>query len=324
MRGIPGKELVSLDARGKWFSRVAACPQLPLPAGPAGRPVQLEHQIQNACVQELASLGRFTAGPQHALYRALMHRYVAEDLKVLLRLFKQEGAQPEQVSLIHLPPAYALPVELLAESANVEQFLGRIPVGAIRRSALAALPIYRETGRKAFLEMAMDRGCWQEVGTALEELPDADREECEPPVKCEFDTIRLTAALRASRAYEVTWEQFSQLMPSGWGRLRTDMMRKVFEERRGEDVLSVLSLIGPRSLQHLPAGGEPDVTAIEDALRREAARQGHELFRSSDNGFTLLIGFFYIKQEETRQLLSLAQMIRRGTASQEIVAYLER
>jgi vacuolar-type H+-ATPase subunit C/Vma6 len=66
------------------------------------------------------------------------------------------------------------------------------------------------------------------------------------------------------------------------------------------------------------------VAAIEDALRREAARLGFELFRSSENGFALLIGFFYLKQEETRQLLSLAQMVRRKMATQEIVAYLER
>ena len=104
------------------------------PQAPPADQFELEHQIQNACVEELASLGRFTAGPQRALYDALMHRYVAEDLKVLLRLFKQEGAEQEQVSLIHLPPAYALPVELLAESANVGQFLGRIPVAALAAS----------------------------------------------------------------------------------------------------------------------------------------------------------------------------------------------
>ena len=294
------------------------------PQAPPADQFELELQIQNACVEELASLGRFTAGPQRALYDALMHRYVVEDLKVLLRLFKQEGAEPEQVSLIHLPPAYALPVELLAESANVEQFLGRIPVRAIRRSALDALPIYRETGRKAFLEMAMDRGVWQEVGEALEELPAADREECEPPIQCEFDTIRLTAVLRASRAYGITWAQFGPLMPTGWGRLRTDTMRRLFEEPRMEDVLNALSIIAPRGRRRLPAGGEADVALVEDALRREAAQLGFELFRSSENGFALLIAFFYLKQEETRQLLSLAQMVRRGMASQEILAYLER
>ena len=291
-------------------------------AAPADQ-FELELRIQNTCVEELASVGRFTAGPQRALFDALMHRYVVEDLKVLLRLFKQEGAQAEPVSLIHLPPAYALPAELLAESANVEQFLSRIPLRAIRKSALAAMPIYHETGRKAFLEMAMDQGCWQEVGEALEELAAGDREDCEPIVQCEFDAVRFTAALRASRAYGLTWEQFGPLMPTGWGRLKTGLMRGLFENPSEENVLNALSLIAPHARRR-PAGGETDVAAIEDSLRRETARMGHELFRSSENGFALLIAFFYLKQEETRQLLSLAQMVRRRMATQEILAYLER
>ena len=59
-------------------SNVADLAYHPIPQAPPADQFELEHPIQNACVQELASLGRFTAGPQRALYHALMHRYVAK------------------------------------------------------------------------------------------------------------------------------------------------------------------------------------------------------------------------------------------------------
>ena len=239
---------------------------------------ELELQIQDACVEELAFLGHYAAGPQRDLYDALMCRYVVEDLKVLLRLFQQEGAGPDQARLIHLPSGYSLPVEELAGSANVEQFVSRIPVGVLRQGAVDALPLYRESGRKAFLEMGLDRGCWQAVGAALCGLSGEDREECEAPVRCEFDAIRFTAALRASRVYGFSWEQFEALVPSGWGRLGTETLRRLFGDPREDYVLRVLSAIAPGSRRHLPAEGEVDIMALEDVLWRETARLARRRF----------------------------------------------
>ena len=293
------------------------------PHGDISDQIGLELQIQNACVEELAFVGRYAAGAQGDLYTALMNRYVVEDLKVLLRRYGQEAGVPEQASLIRLPPGYSLPLEDLAESAGIEDFISRIPQQSLRQGAEEALPLYHETGRKAFLEMGLDRGCWQAVGTALRALTQEDREECEGPVRCEFDTVRFTAVLRAARVYGLTFERFETMVPTGWGRLTHDMMRRLFEDPRQENALRMLSSIAPGARRHLRAEGEADIMALEDALWRTTARLARRRFETSASGFGLLVSYFYMKQEETRRLLSLTQMVRRRMAAEDIVSYLE-
>ncbi len=284
---------------------------------------QLELQIQNACVQELAFVGRYAAGAQGDLYGALMNRYVVEDLKVLLRQFGQEPGVPEQASLISLPRGYELPLDDLAQSTGIEDFISQIPVHALRQGAEDALPLYHESGRKAFLEMGLDRGCWQAVGTALRALTPEDREECEGPVGCEFDTVRFTAVLRAARVYGLTYDKFEAMVPTGWGRMNPETMRRLFEDPRQENALRTLSSIAPGARRHLRGEGEADIMALEHALWRTTARLARRRFETSTSGFGLLISYFYLKQDETRRLLSLTQMVRRGMAAEDIVSYLE-
>jgi V/A-type H+/Na+-transporting ATPase subunit C len=285
---------------------------------------ELELQIQNACVEELAFVGRYAGGPQRALYDALMRRYVVEDLKVLLRQFRQEAGRSQQAALIRLPRRYSLPVEELADSGNIEEFIGRIPDYALRRGAMDALPLYSSTGRKAFLEMGLDRGCWQAVGAALRALPADEREDCQAPVRREFDSVRFTAVLRASRVYGLSWEQFQAVVPTGWGRLSSSMMRSLFEGAGQPEALRIMESIAPGSRNHLRPEGEGDITALEDALWRSTARLARHRFGASESGFGLLVAYFYLKQDETRHLMSLTQMVRRGMASEEIVSYLQR
>ncbi len=284
---------------------------------------QLELEIQNACVAELAFVGRYAAGAQRDLYGALMNRYVVEDLKVLLRRFGQEAGVPQQAALLELPGGYALPLDDLAESTGVEDFISRIPDHSLRQGAEEALTLYHETGRKAFVEMGLDRGCWQAVGAALRALSPQDREECEGPVRSEFDTVRFTAVLRAARVYGLAYEQFAAMVPTGWGRLNPEMMRRLFEDPRPENALRVLTSIAPGARRHVHAEGEADIMALEHALWRTTARLARRRFETSNSGFGLLISYFYLKQDETRRLLSLTQMVRRRMETEEIVAYLE-
>jgi vacuolar-type H+-ATPase subunit C/Vma6 len=286
---------------------------------------ELELRIQNDCVEELVFIGRYAAGPQRDLYDGLMHRYVVEDLKVLLRQFlREEGAPEQKVGLIRLPRPYGLPLDDLSASPNLEEFISRIPVAQLRRGITDALPLYRSTQRKAFLEMSLDRGCWQEVGSALQALSSEDREDCEGPVRCEFDTVRFTAVLRAARLYGLTWEQFHAIVPMGWGRLSPQAMRRLFETPRQDVALEVLRSISVGAARHLPAEREVDIAAMEQALWLETMRLARHRFEASESGFGLLISYFYLKQDETRRLLSLAQMVRRRMESEDILAYLKR
>jgi len=284
----------------------------------------LEEAIQNSCVEELAFLARYVAGQQREFYDALLARYAVENLKVLLRVFQRDGAEAQQVRLIHLPRGYELPVEELSASSNVEQFLKRIPLKAARAAALQALPLYESTGRRAFLEMALDRGYWQQVGAALRGLPSGARAECQGPVQCEFDSVRFTAALRAARVYGLSWEELGPLLPVGWGRLSSTGLRGLLEDAGDERALRTFSALCPGAQGRLRPEDGADVTAMEEVLWHETVRLARKAFGTDTGGFGLLVCYFYLKQEETRHLLSLTQMVRRGMGTEDILAYLER
>ncbi|MFW6189322.1 MAG: V0D/AC39 family V-type ATPase subunit [Planctomycetota bacterium] len=284
---------------------------------------ELELRLQARCVQELAFLARYVTGRQRRFYIALLDRFRLENLKTLLRLYLRAGeARPEEADLVELPEPFDLPRGRLMDSSTPREFIERIPIGPARRCALEALPLYEETGRKAWLEMALDRGYWRQVGRTLGDLSGRDRRECSRPVVCEFDGTRLVALLRAAKVYELPWDRFGAVLPTGWGRLSVERMRELYENPEPEAGLRAAG----RLLQGPPPALDPEdverVAPLEEALWHETIDRAEKTFRGTMNGFAVLTAYFYLTHEELRHLLSLTQMLRRGRSTREIMGYL--
>ena len=277
---------------------------------------EFERQVMASCVAELASLARFLVGARYAFYMRLLGRYPIENLKVLLRLLGSE--EDPAGHLVELPAGLALPVEKLTGAGDARQFLEAIPMSRVRRCALQALPAYEEGGKKAWLEMAFDRGYWLGVRDGLGRLSASERPECARPVRRELDAMRLLATLRAAAVYGLSWDEWRPFVPAGGGRVGEQALRDI--HARPE-----LSYVAERlpGLWATVAPMEPqDIGELEEALWRQVVRAADHQFYASSGALGVMVGYFYLKRDEMRHLLGLAQMLRYGKAADEILDYL--
>jgi len=280
---------------------------------------ELERRMLGSCVRELAWVLLYLRGSFGVLYRALLDRYIVENLKVLLRLFarKDEAAAPADY-LIDLPPGMALPVEELLASADVEEFLARVPLAAVRACAETALPLYRESGRRAFLEMAFDCGYWQAVQEAVAQLSAIEQSQCSAPILAERDAMRLLSALRAAGVYGLPWEEFSTVLPAGGRGLGLGTLREVYGQPELEFAVQRVPGLAEAVDRHRPAEQVRELGDLEDVLWHEVIRLANRQYYARPAGPAVVVSYFYLVREELRHLLALAQMLRVGRPAAEI------
>ncbi len=299
-------------------------------------PVALERRLLEGCVGELSLLAFYLDEPYHTFYLALLDRYPVGNLKVLLRLFTQEAeppapgaheaAEPRERAkdlLLSLPRGPALPVEKLLGSANVREFVGRIPLPAVRESAKRALPLYEDSRKAAYLEMALDQGYWQQVWETLRRLPSGEAHECLPPLQCEFDTMRLLGTMRAGGTYGLAWEQWKSALIAGPSCTTTTALQDVHARPELENVTARFPWVKAAVERYRRAEETPDLGRLEEALWYETIRLADRQYYTNATGPAVLVSFFYLKREELRRLLGLTQTLRYGRAEGEVAAYLE-
>ncbi|MHC4787870.1 MAG: V0D/AC39 family V-type ATPase subunit [Planctomycetota bacterium] len=286
-------------------------PRQDIPDRPA-----LERRLLDSCVADLAALSLYVDGAVLAFYRSLLDRYVVENLKVLLRLLAGGAGPPEAAGyLIELPHSLRFDAEELLSSADVEEFVTRIPLRQPRDCALEALPLYADSGRRAYLEMALDRGYWAAVWEAAGQLPlGAGPRSC-APIRAEFDAMRLLATLRAA-AYEIPWEQWERLLPLGPGGIGTEALRRI---HAAPDVAALADALPGWA----PGREAADSGDLEEVFWHGAVHLADRQFYGTGSAVALLVSYFYLKREELRHLLGLTQMLRYGSEQAAIQQQLD-
>ncbi len=287
-------------------------------------PVPLERRVRAACVAELASFARWLDGPYRTLYCALLNRYAVENLKVLLRLRERSGAEGEPADhLVGPSPWFSLPVEELLGSAEVGEFIAAIPLLRVRECAGEALPLYNDTGRRAYLEMAFDRGYWLGVWDAVARLSGSEAAQCAGPIRVEFDVLRLLATLRAGANYDIPWEEWRAVVPVGDGAIGLETLRRIHEEPTLEFARAALPWRDGVLTRRLAQDEAPDLGRVEEALWHETVRLANRQYYSFSEGPAVLVSFYYLKREELRHLMAIIQMLRYGRTGEEVARHLE-
>lgn len=279
--------------------------------------VELERHLAAECAGELGRFAPYVTGAYGALYDALLSHFAVENLKVLLRVLGREDARRlADRHTVALPARLELPVDELLRSRDEQQFAARIPLPSVRSAVQGALPLFEETERRGFLEMAMDRGRWEAVAAALDALPRRDRAACRPPIACESDGLRLAGALRAATVYEMPWERFEALLPAGPGELSVADLRRVYARPQSETVLEVLPELR-HFLEDPGRAGSPG--ALEEAMWRRTLREANRQYYGHLSGPAILVSYYYLKRNEQRSLAMLAQMVRVGMRRRAIL-----
>lgn len=285
--------------------------------------LDLERRLTADCARELAHSLRYLEGPYRAFYAALLDLYPVENLKVLLRLLGRTAQIEPERYLVELPPALALPAGALAGAEDAREFVERIPLPAVQQSARAALAAYRETGQRARLEMAFDRGYWQGVWEALERLPRRDAARCAGPARRECAAMRLMGTLRAAGTYGMPWEDWVEMLPPGGDGPGLATLREIHGRPTVECARERLPWVDEALRRHVPPGEPADLWRLEEALWHETVRAADRQYYAQMSGPAVLVSYYYLKREELRHLLGVTQMLRYGKDEREISQYLE-
>jgi len=272
----------------------------------------LERKLTAACAADLWSITALTGGRYRALCRAMLERYPIENLKVLLRLLgRPDAPQAAEQHLIELPGPLQLPVERLLSSPDEEAFVHQMPPGAAQSAAMKAIGLVRETGHRAFLEMAFDQGYWSAIWACLEALPADEFAQSAGPLRCEFDALRLLGTMRAAAVYGLPWEQWEALLPPGRGAISVATLRRVHANPDPEAISRAVPWVD-RVLERFPPGERGDLYALEDSFWQETMRVANRQYYAVPVGLAVIAAYFYLKRNELRNLLGLTQMLRRG------------
>jgi vacuolar-type H+-ATPase subunit C/Vma6 len=282
--------------------------------------LDLERHILAGSVAELIGLSGYLSGAQCEFYDTLVSRYPVQNLKVLLRLW---GRQPDPRAadpyLLPLPAGWSLRAEEFLACESIEDFVGLIPLAQVREDAQAALPLFRETSRKAYVEMGFDRGYWRAVSDGLRAIHPAEQNRCSLPIRRELESLRLLATLRAARVYRIPWEHLERLLPASLGGVSTEELRGIYRRPEPEVIRD-----GVQWLKGMELADEvlEDAGLLEEALWREVVRLANRQYYTVLSGFCTLVSYYYLKRNEFRRLLGLMHMVRYGESEEEIAEHL--
>ena len=281
--------------------------------------LELERCLTEDCVEELALALPYLSGLTNAFYLSVLRRFQVDNLKVMLRLcgVPHAGDEPEKFT-VALPDCLALPREELLACRDIGDFVSCIPSEAVRSAVEAAISLYERTGRRAFLEMALDKGYWHGVRESLDRLPTPDRETCAVPLKREFLSMRLLCALRARR-YGIPWPDLDLVLPAAWNCPSAKLLRTVYEESDEETRTHRLrSAVGAE----LSAVEVQDLTSLEGFLWRKVVRTANQQFYGRMGTAGVVVGYFYAKMDELKNLIRIAEMLRYNRSEREIREHL--
>ena len=277
----------------------------------AGR-LGLERLLRERCISELTFVLGYLSGTLEQVLSAMLRRFQVDAIVALLRLLAggEEEAEPERY-VAGLPPRFAVSAADLLGSGGVEEFVEKLPVYSPQ--AAASIDLYRQTGSIAFTEMALQRACWTDIMHACDRLAARWRMTCLGPVLCEIDSARLLAVLRAARNYRLRWEQIEPFLPergplkdaAGGFNISNATLRELHKDPSESRLASAL----PASRQ---TGVAEDIVAIEETLWKRTMSEAERLFYSTMEGPAVMVGYYYLRRNELKELTGLAEAVHYG------------
>jgi len=275
--------------------------------------LSLERRLRQDCASELTAFTLYLSADVARFYGALVRRFQVDNILVLLRLFAGGRQEPSPEQYIpELPPSLAVRSGELLASANLAEFLGKLPED-LSRAALRTLPLYEAAGTTAFTEMAVERAYWDGVNRGLRLLPGAHRSACAQPIEHERNIARLLTVLRAARHYEMRWEDLAPLLPAGDSSgdggagvgVSEEVLRAIHGNPSPDNVAAKV-----RGLARL--GVPESLVELEERLWNQVFRLANRLYYTMPDGPAVLVGYYYVRRNELKNLTALVEAVHYG------------
>ena len=278
------------------------------PGRPIGDTIGLQRHLTAEHVASLHTILNHLDGWEARLFLAMLRRYQAENLKVILRCWAAKSDESLLAAYtVDVPASLALPAQDLMKSPDLETLIGRVPVNMLREGAFLGLAEFEESGRMFFVEAGIDKACFAELGRAADEARGEARDAVLGLVNLELDIYNVMLVLRGLFNYSLNFNKLRLfLAPFG-----DHAGMNVLEDIRGAATLDAAALRVPAEL--LEPGGAPLTgDSVETAMWRRLYHAAHRQYYASVLDFGAVAAFHYIKRIELRNLIRISEHIRYG------------
>lgn len=256
----------------------------------------LQKELTRRLVVEVLELRDTSQGPLRALLDWELLRFVAANLKVLLRgLLNHVGREQIADHLIDVPGLLPSTGELIAAARSVRELSDRVPQAAFKAPLSRALRTGADLAHPFVFEAALDQAWLQGMLERAEALSSGDAELVREVVAQEARIFHLMLVLRGSAQQGL---DAAALLP--W---RVDLGPA---ERRW----FAAAVTAPRSV--------PDASHAESLAWSRFLRLANRAFRRSPMGEAAVAGYAAIRRIELANLITVSEGIRAHMPAQQL------
>ena len=278
------------------------------PDQPIGDTIGLQRHLTEQHIASLHGLLKVLDGWEAGVFLAMLRRYQAENLKVILRCWAAKADETLLAAYtVDVPGALALPTPDLLKSPDLETLISRIPVSSLRDGAMQGLGEHEESGRLFFVEAGIDKACFAQLNDAAERAHGAARDAVLQLVRLELDIYNVMLVLRGVFNYSLNFNKLRLLMAPFGKHAGIGTLEAI---RAASDIVNAVPLV-PSGL--LGRDEEPQTADdVEAAMWRNMYHTAHRRYYTSVLDFGAVAAFYYIKRIELRNLITISEHLRYG------------
>jgi len=283
--------------------------------------LDLERQIIRRHVNGLLDICKLVSGAQGDLVNWAVVRYLAENIKVILRgIAAAETPAAIRPFLVALPAPFELDAEAFARVDGIEDALALVPLPELVAGARRQMEAYEENGKAFFLETGIDQAYYNGLAQRLARLSAADRASCSPMIDTEVDIYNVLAILRGRFAYGLSAQDVESLLARPSESLSIVELRRILNADTLDQALAAV----PKSVLGRVEEELHDASDVETAMWQRLYRLANRAYYKSIFDLGMALGFFYLKRVELMNFIKIIEMVHLRMATDEIVRRLVR
>jgi len=257
-----------------------------------------EYLLEKEEIEEFKEIETYTKGHSKKFFKTLLLRYDAEQFKILLRLWHGQKKEVD-LSLFQFVE-YSISPEIVLEAKSMEEMvkgLGSTPfVSALAQS----IPLYEEQKTLFPVELAIDRTVYESIWKTGMRLHRTDRPIVHRLVGLELDLKNLDWIFRYRTYYKIAYAEIRDwLLPYGF-LFRPDQLVDWANTNRLSEAWRLAFHLTDFSLEEENTTASLD--ALEHFLYRVLLEEARRAFRALPLSIGTLLGYFYERRIETRNL----------------------
>lgn len=277
-----------------------------------------EYLLEKEEIEEFQEIESYTKGHSKKFFKALLSRYDAEQLKILLRLWHGQKKEID-LSLFRFI-TYPISPESVLEAKSVQDIAKSIEKTPFVSAFEKSIPLYEEQKTLFPIELAIDRTLFESIWKTGMHLHRADRPIVHRLLGLELDLKNLDWIYRYRTYYKMAMAEIRDwLLPYGFLFRPEQLVEWANANRLSEAWRMAFHLADFTFEEENPASS---LNALEHFLYRVQLEEARRAFRALPLSIGTLLGYFYERRIETRNLKMLFLAKRYKLPASEWEPYL--